>query len=75
MMKDLERIKGGYRPHKHFRNLYHILKTFAVIRIYIIQLWGNSFQWKRAQRYHNIRLSAGSGSVKADPFVHPDRNP
>jgi len=75
MRKDLERIKGGYRPQKNFHNLYHILKTFAVIRIYIIQLWESSFKWKRNQHYHHIRSSAGSGSIETDPFVHPDRNP
>jgi len=72
MKKDLKRIKGGYRPQKHFQNLYHILQTFAVFRLYIAQVWKKSFQFKRAQNYH-IRLSAGS--VEAEPFIHPDRNP
>jgi len=45
MVKDLERIRCGYKPRKHFHNLYSLLVTFAVFRLYIAQLWRKSFQF------------------------------
>jgi len=45
MIKDLERIRCGYKPRKHFHNVYSLLMAFAVIRLYITQLWRKSFQF------------------------------